>query len=203
MRTPLSSRWFVSVLSLMLVAVPAAVVHAAAPADEATGDRIDAYVSAYLDRHALPGAAVTVVQDAEVVHEGGYGHDSGGGAITTTTPFRAQSISKSFTAFAVLQLVDAGAVVRRGAQDPVRLRDRGPADGPLAHVHQAGGAGPGDLRGGALTASGPSTGSAAHRYGRGRRSACLAPSQSVGWCSSRRMIVCTASARTGPAMEHQ
>ncbi len=45
-----------------------------------------------------------------MVHEAGYGHDSDGEDITAETPLRIASVSKTFTAFAVLQLVDSGEV---------------------------------------------------------------------------------------------
>lgn len=60
----------------------------------------------YLDRHGLPGATVAVVKDGGTVHEAGYGTDSNGEALTEHSRLRVESVSKSFTAFAVLQLVD-------------------------------------------------------------------------------------------------
>ena len=71
---------------------------------------VDDYVSDYLDRHGLPGATVAVVKDGELVHEGGYGEDSNGRQLTEDSRLRIASVSKSFTAFAVLQLVDRGLV---------------------------------------------------------------------------------------------
>lgn len=106
-------RWAALLTALLLLAAvagPAAAGAAEKPADGTTQDRIDTFVSDYLDRHGLPGAAVTVVQGAEVVHEAGYGHDSDGEEITADTPLRIASVSKSFTAFAVLQLVGSGEV---------------------------------------------------------------------------------------------
>ncbi|MEV1319802.1 serine hydrolase domain-containing protein [Micromonospora arborensis] len=45
-----------------------------------------------------------------MVHVGGYGRDSSGAAVTATTPMPVASVSKSFTALAVMQLVEAGKV---------------------------------------------------------------------------------------------
>lgn len=70
---------------------------------------VDAYVSDYLHRNGLPGASIAVVGDGTVVYEQGFGRD-GGEAVTARTPMAVGSVSKSFTAFAVLQLVDAGKV---------------------------------------------------------------------------------------------
>lgn len=71
---------------------------------------VDSLVAAYLDRHGLPGAAVAVVKDGRPVHQAGYGHDSDGEPQSPDTRLRVASVSKPITAFAVLQLVDDGAV---------------------------------------------------------------------------------------------
>ncbi|MFD2795254.1 serine hydrolase domain-containing protein [Promicromonospora vindobonensis] len=63
-----------------------------------------AYVGDYVQRHGLPGAAYAVVKDGEVVTAGGAGGAS------ADTPMPVASVSKSITAFAVLQLVDSGLV---------------------------------------------------------------------------------------------
>src|SRR5699024_3347141 len=71
---------------------------------------VDAFVSEYVDRHGLPGAAVAVVKDGSTVHESGYGEDSNGKPLTEHSRLRVASVSKSITAFAVLQLVDDGKI---------------------------------------------------------------------------------------------
>ena len=71
---------------------------------------VDTFVADYLDRHGLPGATVAVVREGETVLTAGYGHDAEGEALDDRSRMRIGSVSKSFTAFAVLQLVDAGAV---------------------------------------------------------------------------------------------
>jgi CubicO group peptidase (beta-lactamase class C family) len=94
-----------------LLATPAS----AAPA-RAGIDGIDNYVRAYLDHTGLPGAAVAVTHGADVVRVAGYGHDAAGTPITASTRLPIASLSKSMTAFAVLQLVEAGRV---GLDQPV------------------------------------------------------------------------------------
>lgn len=71
---------------------------------------VDEYVSGYLERHGLPGAAVAVVKDGRTVHEAGYGTDSNGQRLTEHTRLRIASASKSITTFAMLQLVDDDAI---------------------------------------------------------------------------------------------
>ena len=63
-----------------------------------------------MDRNGLPGASIVVVKDGKFVYEKGYGHDSEGNPITEKSLMRIASVSKSFTAFAVLQLVDEGKI---------------------------------------------------------------------------------------------
>lgn len=71
---------------------------------------VDQYVTNYLERNGLPGASIVVVKDGKLVYEKGYGHDSDGNPITEKSLMRIGSVSKTFTAFAVLQLVEQGKI---------------------------------------------------------------------------------------------
>jgi CubicO group peptidase (beta-lactamase class C family) len=77
---------------------------------------VDEFVMDYLERNGLPGASIVIVKEGRVLYETGYGHDSEGKPLTETSPLRIGSVSKSFTAFAVLQLVDEG---KLNLDDPV------------------------------------------------------------------------------------
>ena len=106
------------------------------PADTAS---IDRWLEAQLRDAGIPGGALVIVRDGQIVDERGFGTaDSSGRPVTSTTPFVIGSLSKSITALAVLQLVDAGKVdldspVRRylpefrvadaGATDRITVRD--------------------------------------------------------------------------------
>lgn len=79
----------------------------AAPLD---GVAVDRYIMEYLDRTGLPGAAVAVTRGTEIVRVAGYGHDSNGEPITAHSPLPIASVSKPFTALAVMQLVERGEV---------------------------------------------------------------------------------------------
>lgn len=76
----------------------------------APADTIDEFVAAQAAASAVPGAAYAVVEDGEITAVGGYGVlELGGDArVTPDTPFASGSISKSITALAVMQLVEAG-----------------------------------------------------------------------------------------------
>lgn len=72
---------------------------------------IDAYVTAQMDDLGIPGMALGIVQDGQIAHLQGFGQaDSGGRPVRPQTPFHLGSVSKSFTALAVLQLVEEGKI---------------------------------------------------------------------------------------------
>nr|WP_269091271.1 serine hydrolase domain-containing protein [Actinopolymorpha cephalotaxi] len=96
---------------------PASASPSAAPAGSPDFPAIDRFVRNQLSAQAIPGAALVVTHGPDVVHVRGFGHTSAGTPVTPRTQFRLGSVSKSFTATAVLQLVDAG---RIRLDDPVR-----------------------------------------------------------------------------------
>lgn len=84
---------------------------AASASTELTPASVDSYLREALDATGLPGLSVVVTRGDEVVHAAGYGHDSEGRPVTATTPMRVASVSKSFTAMAVMTLVEQGKIV--------------------------------------------------------------------------------------------
>lgn len=74
-------------------------------------DRIDAYISSRMQTSNIPGLALGVVYGDQIVYLKGYGvADPGGRTVTPQTPFIIGSSSKSFTALAIMQLVEAGEI---------------------------------------------------------------------------------------------
>ena len=73
-------------------------------------EAIDEFVTKYIEHNGLPGASIVIVKDGKVIYEKGYGHDSEGKTLTEKSLMRIGSVSKSFTAFSVLQLVDEGKI---------------------------------------------------------------------------------------------
>ena len=64
-----------------------------------------------MERLNIPGAALAIVEDDEIAHLRGFGRARPGGeAPTPQTPFIIGSLTKSFTALAVMQLVEDGKV---------------------------------------------------------------------------------------------
>jgi CubicO group peptidase (beta-lactamase class C family) len=77
---------------------------------------VDAIASNYFDRGGQPAIAYGIVRDGSLVHAAGFGSRfTGGPAPDADTVFRIASMSKSFTASAVLLLRDSG---RLALDDP-------------------------------------------------------------------------------------
>lgn len=74
-------------------------------------EEVDAYISAKMEELGIPGAALVIVQGDRIVHLKGFGiADATGRPVTPQTPFFTGSTGKSFTALAIMQLVEAGEV---------------------------------------------------------------------------------------------
>ncbi len=72
---------------------------------------IDAYITKQMKDLKIPGIALGIVQDNRIIHLQWFGvADETGRRVTAQTPFRIGSITKSFTALAVMQLEEAGKI---------------------------------------------------------------------------------------------
>jgi CubicO group peptidase (beta-lactamase class C family) len=69
---------------------------------------LDAFIEAQMRQNRIPGMAVAITQGDRILYLQGYGKAAGNQAVTPTTPFYIGSVTKSFTALAVLQLVEEG-----------------------------------------------------------------------------------------------
>ncbi|MCB0008764.1 MAG: beta-lactamase family protein [Anaerolineales bacterium] len=116
-------RWLLSLPFLLLawlLAGPASEVQAMAEPDPITpkllnaanaAEFVDNYVAANMASMQVPGAAIVVVQGDEVLHAAGYGLAdlaANRPVVVDETVFRFGSVSKLFTAAAVLQLAEQG-----------------------------------------------------------------------------------------------
>jgi CubicO group peptidase (beta-lactamase class C family) len=98
-------------LAAVLLAAGPTRSDAAPPQASPNFDAIDDYVRHQLDGLRMPGAALGVVKDGRVVHLQTFGTaDDNGTAVAPQTPFKIGSLSKSFTALAVMQLAEAGQI---------------------------------------------------------------------------------------------
>jgi CubicO group peptidase (beta-lactamase class C family) len=71
-------------------------------------DAIDRYVQEQMDGSRIPGVSIAIVEGGRVLHARGFGNDGRGHDVTKDTPFWIGSNTKSFTALAAMQLVEAG-----------------------------------------------------------------------------------------------
>ena len=94
--------------ALLSLAIPAGLMGRPAPRDQRV-QQIDAFLSGLISERE-PGAAVLVVKDGRVVFERGYGVTDlrTGRRIDARTNFRLASVTKQFTAAAVMLLVRDG-----------------------------------------------------------------------------------------------
>jgi CubicO group peptidase (beta-lactamase class C family) len=84
---------------------------ARASGDAINIEAIEAYVTDQMRADRIPGLALGIVKDDQIVYLKGYGRaDPSGRPVTPQTPFLIGSVSKAFTALAVMQLVEAGKV---------------------------------------------------------------------------------------------
>ncbi|UVJ40542.1 serine hydrolase [Arthrobacter sp. CJ23] len=76
---------------------------------EQTYQAVDAFLREQLESLGIPGAAIAVVRDGVQVHSAAFGRaDESGRPLTAQTPVLLASTSKSLTAIAVMQQVEAG-----------------------------------------------------------------------------------------------
>ncbi|HEV8280983.1 MAG TPA: serine hydrolase domain-containing protein [Candidatus Limnocylindrales bacterium] len=122
---------FVAVVVVVMLNALAPSSSVARRAGPASTSEVDAWFDDQMRDARIPGAAMVVVRDGEVVDTHPYGvADDGGRQITTSTPFVIGSLTKSMTALAVMQLVEAG---RLSLDSPVgELLPESPIVGPAA-----------------------------------------------------------------------
>jgi len=78
---------------------------------------IDAFVEERLRALEIPGAALVLIDNGEIVYAKGFGvTQKNGTPVSEKTPFKVGSVSKSFTALALMQLVDEG---KLNLDDPI------------------------------------------------------------------------------------
>jgi CubicO group peptidase (beta-lactamase class C family) len=79
--------------------------------NSASDDAIDTYIEGQMHRLKMPGISLAIVEGDQILHLRGFGQARPGGeAPTPQTPFLIGSLTKSFTALAVMQLVEAGKI---------------------------------------------------------------------------------------------
>lgn len=104
----MKSRLFIATL-LLLLCLSTAVSAADDPADlDAAADSLSETVVSAMERYEIPGTAIALVEGGEAVWAEGFGwaDPKSGAAAHAGTLFRAESITKSLTAWAVFSLIE-------------------------------------------------------------------------------------------------
>jgi CubicO group peptidase (beta-lactamase class C family) len=113
--------WRIALLALLAALVLGAAYLATAPGSDAPAANgpaaapefaaIERFVRHEMAAQRTPGLALGIVKDNRVAYLRGFGKaDDSGRPVTPQTPFIIGSVSKSFTALAIMQLVEAGKV---------------------------------------------------------------------------------------------
>lgn len=118
----MDSRPSACVAALLLASAGAGCISAAqrsASVEAAIARRVDAHIRARMAERRIPGLALAVVRDGETVLVRGYGVADlqSGVPVTGETVFDISSVTKTFTAAALMRLSDSGRV---GIDRPVR-----------------------------------------------------------------------------------
>src|SRR5215212_8234691 len=80
-------------------------------------DAVDQYIERQMAANRVPGLALAITHADDVIYLRGYGTAENGEPMTPRTQFYIASLSKGFTALAVMQLVEEGKI---GLDEPVR-----------------------------------------------------------------------------------
>ena len=98
-------------ISIIITGINPSQLFAQAPGGKIDSTAIDAYIVDKMRWPRIPGLALAIVKDNQIVYLAGYGQaDSFGHSVTPQTSFIIGSVTKAFTALAVMQLVEAGKV---------------------------------------------------------------------------------------------
>jgi CubicO group peptidase (beta-lactamase class C family) len=96
------------VLLLLLIPTNTPASAAASTSGGLDFSALDSVVTAQISKHGLPGVALAVIENGQIVYLKGYGKDGNGLPLTPQTQMFIGSQSKSFTALAIAQLADQG-----------------------------------------------------------------------------------------------
>lgn len=70
--------------------------------------KMDMYLLEQMKKNCIPGLAVAITYKDQIIYAKGFGSAGRHRRVTADTPFAIASLTKSFTAMAILQLVEAG-----------------------------------------------------------------------------------------------
>jgi CubicO group peptidase (beta-lactamase class C family) len=104
-------QYYALLVSLLMAGMSPLQQTTVASSNQADYEGVDEYITARMRSDHIPGVALAIVKGDQIVYLKGYGRaDQSGRPVTPQTPFLIGSITKTFTALAVMQLVEAGKV---------------------------------------------------------------------------------------------
>ncbi len=110
MHKALFAKLHFSILLFLILALQAP-TNIALAAGEYNFFKIDDYISKQMQESRIPGLALGIVKDNQIIYVKSFGSaNTSGRSITPQTPFIIGSVSKSFTAIAIMQLVETGKI---------------------------------------------------------------------------------------------
>lgn len=107
MKNRMRLRYKLFLLGTLIALVFQLKANAAQPALEI---KIDRFITHQMANQHIPGLALAITHENQALHVKGYGKANPQQLVTPQTQFPIASLSKSFTAIAVLQLVEAGKI---------------------------------------------------------------------------------------------
>lgn len=106
-----TGRFFVVVGLIFVFLSSQQAVSATANPQAGYASKLDVFLSNQMETYQIPGLAVAIVRNGEVEYLNGYGvANPAGDPVTPNTPFLLASVSKSFTALAIMQLAEEGKI---------------------------------------------------------------------------------------------
>lgn len=98
-------------LSSIILLFNTATIHAQSNSDDELFNKVDKYVIEEMKAMRIPGLSLGIVTQDKIFYLKGYGtSDSKGSKVTPDTPFILGSITKTFTALAIRQLMNEGKI---------------------------------------------------------------------------------------------
>jgi CubicO group peptidase (beta-lactamase class C family) len=100
-----------SFLTLFMILLWTTTPALANPASSDLQEKVDTYIAETMHRFPIPGMAVGIVKDDQILYLKGYGiANTRGDPVTPQTLFPLQSVTKTFTALAIHQLANTGKI---------------------------------------------------------------------------------------------
>lgn len=97
------------IVIMLILLFPSTIVKVAASGIDT--NKVDQLITKEMEKYNIPGLSLGIIKDRQIIYLKGYGlADNAGNRVAPQTPFILGSLSKSFTALAIMQLVEQGEI---------------------------------------------------------------------------------------------